>query len=193
MSRKYIKIDEYRKQILEMKAQGKTSREIAQALGVDRECIRNWVFRFNRQQRKLEAGIKLQPKGRPRKDAQPREIITEQAYEIQRLKMENELLRDFMRSVGRRWNQTSNMPWFIATVRNILWAECASSLRFPAAVTTSTSTSWNIRWKIPNLPKRFVQSRNPAKRHTAIAELWLDSEGIVKNPKTILRIMHKYF
>ena len=46
MSRKYIKIDEYGKQILEMKAQGKTSREIAQALGVDRECIRNWVFRF---------------------------------------------------------------------------------------------------------------------------------------------------
>ena len=23
-------------------------------------------------------------------------------------------------------------------------------------------------------------------------KLWLDSEGIVKNPKTILRIMHKY-
>lgn len=35
MSRKYIKIDEYGKQILEMKAQGKTSREIAQSLGVD--------------------------------------------------------------------------------------------------------------------------------------------------------------
>lgn len=93
MSRKYIKIDKYGKQILEMKAQGKTSREIAQALGVDRECIRHWVFRFNRQQRKLEAGIKLQPKGRPRKDAQPRDIITEQVYEIQRLKMENLLKR----------------------------------------------------------------------------------------------------
>ena len=23
-------------------------------------------------------------------------------------------------------------------------------------------------------------------------KLWLDSEGIIKNPKTILRIMHKY-
>lgn len=102
MSRKYVKIDEYSKQILEMKTQGKTSREIAQALGVDRECIRNWVFRFNRQQRKLEAGIKPRPKGRPRKDAEPRDIIAEQAYEIKRLKMENELLRDFMRSVGRK-------------------------------------------------------------------------------------------
>lgn len=52
MSRKYVKIDEYGKEILEMKAQGKTNREIAQILGVDRECIRNWVFRHNRQQRK---------------------------------------------------------------------------------------------------------------------------------------------
>lgn len=102
MSRKYIKIDEYGKQILEMKAQGKTNREIAQTLGVDRDCIRNWVVRYNRQQCKLEAGLKLQPKGRPRKDSHPRDIIAEQAYEIQRLKMENELLRDFMRSEGRK-------------------------------------------------------------------------------------------
>lgn len=102
MSRKYVKIDEYSKQILEMKAQEKSNRKIAQALGVDRECIRNWVFRFNRQQRKLEAGIKPRPKGRPRKDAEPRDTIAEQAYEIKRLKMENDLLRDFMRSVGRK-------------------------------------------------------------------------------------------
>ena len=102
MSRKYVKIDEYGKQILEMKAQGKTNREIAQTLGVDRKCIRNWITRFNRQQHKLEAGIRPRPKGRPRKEAQPRDIVAEQAYEIQRLKMENELLRDFMRFVGRK-------------------------------------------------------------------------------------------
>jgi hypothetical protein len=44
----------------------------------------------------------LHPKGRPRKDAQPRDIAAEQAYEINRLKMENELLRDFMRSMERK-------------------------------------------------------------------------------------------
>lgn len=86
MPRKYVKIDEYGKEILELKREGKTNREIAQKLGVDRKCIRNWVFRFNRQQRKLAAGIKLRPKGRPRKDAQPRDIVAEQAYEINRLK-----------------------------------------------------------------------------------------------------------
>ena len=102
MPRKYVKIDVYGKEILELKREGKTNREIAQKLGVDRKCIRNWVFRFNRQQRKLAAGIKLHPKGRRRKDAQPRDIAAEQAYEINRLKMENELLRDFMRSMERK-------------------------------------------------------------------------------------------
>lgn len=102
MPRKYVKLDVYGKEILELKREGKTNREIAQKLGVDRKCIRNWVIRFNRQQRKLAAGIKLHPKGRPRKDAQPRDIVAEQAYEINRLKMENELLRDFMRSMERK-------------------------------------------------------------------------------------------
>ena len=50
----------------------------------------------------LTAGIKPRPKGRPRKDAQPRDIVAEQAYEINRLKMENELLWDFMRSMERK-------------------------------------------------------------------------------------------
>lgn len=40
--------------------------------------------------------------GGPRKDAQPRDIVAEQAYEISGLKMENELLRDFMRSMERK-------------------------------------------------------------------------------------------
>lgn len=102
MSRKYVKINEYEKQILELKQEGKTNREIAQMLGVDKDCIKNWVVRFNRQQRKLAAGINPRPQGRPRKDAQPRDIVAEQAYEINRLKMENELLRDFMRSMERK-------------------------------------------------------------------------------------------
>ena len=41
-------------------------------------------------------------KGRPRKDAAPRDIVSEQAYEIQRLRMENQLLRDFLRCAGRK-------------------------------------------------------------------------------------------
>jgi transposase len=102
MPRKYTDIKQYENQIMEMRAAGKTRREIAQALGLEKEQIKGWITRFNREQRKLEAGIKPRPKGRPRKDAEPRDIVAEQAYEIERLKMENKLLRDFMRLAGRR-------------------------------------------------------------------------------------------
>jgi transposase len=102
MPRKYTDIKQYENQIMEMRAAGKTRREIAQALGLEKEQIKGWISRFNREQRKLEAGIKPRPKGRPRKDAEPRAIVAEQAYEIERLKMENKLLRDFMRLAGRR-------------------------------------------------------------------------------------------
>lgn len=57
---------------------------------------------------KLEAGVIPRPKGRPRKDAAPRDIVAQQAYEIQRLRMENKLLRDFLRSTGRKWDQGQN-------------------------------------------------------------------------------------
>lgn len=36
------------------------------------------------------------------KDSEPRDIVAEQAYTIQRLRMENELLQDFMQFMGRR-------------------------------------------------------------------------------------------
>jgi len=50
--------------------------------------------------RKSEAGILPRPKGRPRKEASPRDIVAEQAYEIRRLHMENKLLRDFLQFTG---------------------------------------------------------------------------------------------
>ena len=40
MPRKYTKVDQYREQILNMKAEGKTSREIAESLGLERETVR---------------------------------------------------------------------------------------------------------------------------------------------------------
>ena len=95
MSRKYTKIDQYKNQILSIKKEGKTQREIAERLGVEKEQIKEWFHRYRRKQ-------SIRPQGRPRKDSEPRDIVAEQAYEIRRLKMENELLRDFMRSMGRR-------------------------------------------------------------------------------------------
>ena len=82
---------------------GKTQREVAEYFGFrDKYVVKSLVKRERAKQRKREAGITIRPKGRPRKAASPRDIVAEQAYEIRRLRMENELLRDFLRSTGRK-------------------------------------------------------------------------------------------
>ena len=100
--RKYTHIQELEEEILSMRQGGATRQEIADRFGLSRTQIKNWINRYNRKQARLETGIPSRPKGRPRKDSAPRDIVAEQAYEIRRLRMENELLRDFVRSTGRK-------------------------------------------------------------------------------------------
>lgn len=81
----------------------KTQREVAEQFGFkDKYVVKRLLKREREKRRKLAAGVVPQAKGRPRKDAQPRDITAEQAYGIQRLQMENKLLRDFLRCAGRR-------------------------------------------------------------------------------------------
>ena len=63
--------------------------------------VHQLLMRENRKEKRMAAGIMPRPKGRPRKDEPTRDIVAEQAYEIQRLKMENELLRDFLSLTGK--------------------------------------------------------------------------------------------
>jgi transposase len=100
MARKYTHIKKIEAEILEMKSQGKTKREIAEHFGLSKEQVKNLINRHNRAERKKEAGILPRRKGRPPKGY----VLTEQEKdnEIKRLKMENELLRDFLRLAGRR-------------------------------------------------------------------------------------------
>ena len=100
--RKYTKMQEIEAEIMSMREAGQTLREIAVHFGLEKRQLENLVNRRNRRQRKMEEGIMPRPKGRPRKDATPRDTVTEQAYEINRLKMENKLLRDFMQLTGRK-------------------------------------------------------------------------------------------
>lgn len=101
--RNYTHIQELLPEIEAMLEEGKTQREIASQFGFkDKYVVKHLLTRERRKQRKLDAGILPRPKGRPRKNAAPRDIVAEQAYEIQRLRMENELLRDFLRSTGRK-------------------------------------------------------------------------------------------
>ena len=86
-----------------MLAEGKSQREVAEYYGFpDKQVVKELLKRERRKERKLEAGIIPRPKGRPRKDTAPRDIVAEQAYEIRRLRMENQLLRDFLHCTGRK-------------------------------------------------------------------------------------------
>lgn len=101
--RNYTHIQEFLPEIERMLRAGKSQREVAEHFGFkDKYVVKGLLKRERRKQRKEAAGIIPQPKGRPRKDAAPRDIVAEQAYEIKRLRMENELLRDFLRSTGRK-------------------------------------------------------------------------------------------
>lgn len=101
--RKYTHIQALLPEIKAMLTEGKTQREIAEHYGFkDKQVVKELLKRERRKERKLEAGILPRSKGRPRKDAAPRDIVAEQAYEIQRLRMENRLLRDFLQSTGRK-------------------------------------------------------------------------------------------
>ena len=86
-----------------MIAEGKTQREVAEYFGFkDKYVVKRLLNRQREKRRKLEAGIVPRPKGRPRKDAAPRDVAIEQAYEIARLQMENKLLRDFLQFAERK-------------------------------------------------------------------------------------------
>ena len=64
--------------------------KIADMLGLEFDQVKNWIKRNNRKERNLAQGITPKPKGRPRKQT-----------EIEQLRMENKLLRDFLQFTGR--------------------------------------------------------------------------------------------
>ena len=102
MPRKYEKVQELLPEIKGMLTEGYTQREIAEHFGLESKAVvKDLLHRERRREAKLAAGILPRPKGRPRKDAPPRDIVAEQAYEIHRLKMENALLRDFLWRGGK--------------------------------------------------------------------------------------------
>ena len=96
---RYTKTELIEPEFSAMREAGKTRREIAEHFGLEIKQIEWWVSRCNRQQEKRKAGIMPRPKGRPRRDGQtPHQS---EAAEIKRLRMENQLLRDFLRLGGR--------------------------------------------------------------------------------------------
>ena len=97
--RKYTKIQALEAEIVSMHEGGKTYREIDEYFGLERIQIKKCMERFRHRQRKQAGGIQTRPKGRPRKDGAPPH--QSEAAELKRLRMENQLLRDFLELGGR--------------------------------------------------------------------------------------------
>jgi len=98
--RKYTHLKAVQGLILSMRQDGLTLQEIADELGLSLKQMKNWSYRHNCEGRNLLKGITPRPKGRPRKDGQPPKQDIEK--ELQRLRMENKLLRDFLQSTERK-------------------------------------------------------------------------------------------
>ena len=98
--RKYTQINIMETQIISMRKTGMTRQEIADELGLTKKQIKDWITRYNRRKEMLKQGIVPKAKGRPRKGGLPPREDTQK--ELERLRMENKLLRDFLQSTERK-------------------------------------------------------------------------------------------
>ena len=111
MPRSYRHIKDYEYEIEELRKEGYTSREIGNKLGFSYKQMRNYFYRRNVTDRKIQAGISLKRKGRPPKDyvvteeskiSELRYILARKDAKIKSLEMENELMRDFLSLTERK-------------------------------------------------------------------------------------------
>ena len=111
MSKGYRNISMYESEILKLKTNGKSLREIGELLGFSYEQVHNFISRYNEKQRKIAAGIAIKKKGRPAKDsvvseegklADLRYKLARKDARIKQLEMENELMRDFLSLTERK-------------------------------------------------------------------------------------------
>ena len=111
MARNYRHIQQYEEEIMELRVQGLTLRQIGDRLGFSVKQLKNFINRYNEKERKIAAGIALKKKGRPPKDGKYTEtdkvnelkyIIARKDAKIKALEIENELMRDFLSLTERK-------------------------------------------------------------------------------------------
>ena len=110
MPRNYRHIMQYEKEMMRLKEEGKTVREIGEKFGLTYEQTHDFFKRQNRKKRKIEAGQAIHKKGRPCKKegeippsilkldklAQMRYVMASKDRYIKRLEMEIKLMQDFL-------------------------------------------------------------------------------------------------
>ena len=97
--RKYTRLKNLEPAIIKMREEGMCKREIAEHFNLTTEQVKGLLKRYRRRECKLASPIIPQPRGRPRKDGQP--PMQDPQKELERLRMENKLLRDFLQSMER--------------------------------------------------------------------------------------------
>ena len=98
--RRYTHMKQYEPIIAAMRSEGKSRQEIADELGCEMKQVKWCIARYNKREKICRALHEPKPKGRPRKDGQlPRQDIQK---ELERLRMENKLLRYFLQSTERK-------------------------------------------------------------------------------------------
>ena len=100
MSRSYRKVECLAEEVFRRKAAGETNREIGEHFGLSKEQVKQLVTRQRRKQRLIEHGDIPRPKGRPRKTEETEEM--RRNNELAELRMQVELLRNFLCEAGRR-------------------------------------------------------------------------------------------
>ena len=100
MARKYTKVEELAEIVRERHQQGESYREIAVSYGLEMKQVKKLMERQRRKERMQAAGYIPRPKGRPRKEPVSEEV--NQHNELVKLRMQVELLRNFLSEAGRR-------------------------------------------------------------------------------------------
>ena len=100
MARKYTKVEGLTEIIRQRKSNGEMNREIAESFGLTKYQVKQLMARQNRKERRIAAGYIPRPKGRPRKETASEEA--KRNNEVVLLRMQVELLRNFLCEAGRR-------------------------------------------------------------------------------------------
>ena len=100
MSRRYTKVEAIAEEVFRLKAEGKSHQEIGEKYGLSKIQIKELVKRQNRKRRLIANGYIPRPKGRPRKEETDESI--RRKNELAELRMQVELLRNFLYEAGRR-------------------------------------------------------------------------------------------
>lgn len=111
MPREYRHIEQYEKEIIELKEKGLTKREIGERFGISKDQVKGVLQRKRRREEKLSCGVLPKKRGRSAKDsvvteenklAELRYKLARKDARIKQLEMENELMRDFLSLTERK-------------------------------------------------------------------------------------------